>query len=84
MLRNDVIIRAAIVEGEIDLHKQLSFVWKKTCLSGYCQVSSRSTAMAFYDAQSFPRGFPRKHSNTSRIRKSYSGRSRAHLAASTE
>ena len=40
--------------------------------------------MAFYDVQNFPRGFPRKHSKASCIRKSYSGRSRAHLAASTE
>ena len=57
---------------------------EQNSLSGYCQVSSRSTAMAFYDAQNFPRGFPRKHSNASRIRKSYSDQSRAHLAASTE
>ena len=53
-------------------------------LSGYCQVSSRLTTMAFYDTQTFPRKFPRKHSNTSRIRKSYSGWSRAHLAVSIE
>ena len=32
-------------------------------LIGYYQVSSRSTAMAFYDAQNFPWGFPRKHPN---------------------
>ena len=37
-----------------------------------------------YDVQNLPRGFPRKHSNASPIRKSYSGQSRAHLAASTE
>ena len=40
--------------------------------------------MLFYDSTNFSRGFPRKHSNASRTRKSYSGRSRAHLAVSTE
>ena len=33
------------------LHKQPLFVWNS--LSGYCQVSSKSPAMAFYDVQSF-------------------------------
>ena len=57
---------------------------EQNLLSGYRQVSSRLTAMAFYSTQSFPWGFPKKHSNTSCIRKSYSGQSRAHLADSTE
>ena len=47
--------------------------------SGYGQVSSRSTAMGFYDVQNLPQGFPRKHSNGSRRRKGYSGWTRAHL-----
>ena len=42
--------------------------------------------MGFHDPKNLSRGFPRKHSNASRIRRSYSGRSRsrAHLAVSTK
>ena len=47
-------------------------------------VSSRPTAMAFYDAQKSSRGFPKKRSNAWHMRKNYSGQSRAHLAVSTE
>ena len=42
-------------------------------------MSSRLTAMLFYDSTNISRGFPRKHSNASCTRKSYSSRSRAHL-----
>ena len=52
--------------------------------SGYCQVSSRSPAMAFCDAQSSLRGFPRDRSKASLKTKDYSGRSKAHLVISTE
>ena len=53
-ISDDVIIRAAIVieahsKSEIDLHKQLFVYLEQNSLSGYPQVSSRSTAMAFYD-----------------------------------
>ena len=30
MLRDDIIILTAIVKGQLDLHKQLSFVWDET------------------------------------------------------
>ena len=40
--------------------------------------------MAVYEAQSLTWGFPRKHSNVSHIRKSYSQQCRAHLVVSTE
>ena len=84
---NDVIIRAAIEAHSKRWNRftQTALVClEQNSLSGYHQVSSRSTAMAFYDAQSFLRGFPRKHSNASSVRKSYSSWSRAHLAVSTE
>ena len=55
------------MKGQLDLPKQLSFVWDET------------HSMAFYDMQNFPWGFQRKHSNASCVRKSYSSRSRAHL-----
>ena len=61
------------MKGQLNLHKQLSFVWDET-------HSVDTTSMAFYDTQNFPWGFPRKHSNALHVRKSYSGRSRAHLA----
>ena len=45
---------------------------EQNLLSGYCQVSSKSTAVAFYDVQSVPQnilqGFEMKHSNASHIR----------------
>ena len=39
-----------------------------------------STVTALYDVQSFPLGFPGKHSNTLPIWKSYGSQSKAHLA----
>ena len=89
MLRDDVIIWTAIalwpiVKGEFDLHLGLPPCLEPNSLSGYCKVSSRSIAMLFYDSTNFSRGFPGKHSNASHTRKSYSGRSRAHLAVSTQ
>ena len=47
------------------------FGLEQNSFSGYGQVSTRLTAMVFYDVQSLPRGFPRKHFSC--IRKSYSG-----------
>ena len=44
------------MNGEIDMRTQNSFCLFRTKLSGYCQVSSRSTARVFYDAQNFPQG----------------------------
>ena len=84
---NDIIIQAPIEAHSKRWNRftQTALVClEQNSLSGYREVSSRSTAMAFYDARGFLLGFPRKHSNTSHIRKSYSGRCRAHLAASIE
>ena len=84
---NDVIIRAAIMAHS---KRRTRFTprrpsgLERNSLSGYCYVNSSSTAMGFYDPLNLSRGFPKKHSNTSRIRKSYSGRPRAHLAVATE
>ena len=47
-------------------------------------MKARSLAMAFDDGPSSRRGFPRNRLNASLIMKDYSGRSRAHLAVSTE
>ena len=47
-------------------------------------MKARSPAVAFDDGQSSLRGVPRNRSNASLIMKDYSGRSRAHLAVSTE
>ena len=69
---------------EINFHYGALACSEQNSLSGYCQVSSRSPTMAFYDTHSSLRGFPRNHSNASLITKDYSGRSRAHLAVSTE
>ena len=69
---------------EIDFHNGTLACSEQNSLSGYCQVSSRSPAMAFYDMHISLRGFPRNCSNASLITKDYSGRSRAHLAVSTE
>ena len=79
---NDVIIRTAtrpIVKGKNWFTKTPFVCLEQNLPSGYGQVSSRSTAMAFYDVQNLPQGFPRKHSNGSRRRKGYSGWTRAHL-----
>ena len=40
-------------------------------ISDTANVSSGSATVAFYNAQNFPWGFPRKHSNVSCMRKSY-------------
>ena len=40
------------MKGQLDLHKQLSFVWDKNLLSGCCQVHSRSTAIVLPYVQS--------------------------------
>ena len=64
MVVNDVIILT-----DIDPQSERSTQFTQTAfislgqnsLSGYCQVSSRLTALVLYDAQNFPRGFPRKH-----------------------
>ena len=47
-------------------------LWLQIGITDTTNVSSGSTTMVFYNAQNFPWGFPRKHSNVSRIRKSYS------------
>ena len=47
-------------------------------------IKALENDLAFCDEQNFLRGFPRKYSNVSRIRKSYSNQSRTHLAVSTE
>ena len=54
---------------------QLPFVsLGRNSFSVYCQVSSRSAAIAFYDAQMFPWGFSRKCWNASCTRRSYETR----------
>ena len=68
-------------EAHNEIHKQ---PLEQNSLSEYCQVSSRSPTMAFYDTQNFSQEFPRKHSYASHIGKSYSSWSRAHLTVSTE
>ena len=57
---DDVNILTAIVKGELGLHKQLFVCLEQNSLSGYCQVNSRSTAMAFYDEQNFSAGIPKE------------------------
>ena len=47
---------------EIDFHNSNLTCVEQNSLSGYCHVSSRSTAMAFYDMHSSLRGFQRKRS----------------------
>ena len=69
---------------EIDLHNGALACLERNSLSGYCQVSSRSPAMAFYDMHNSLRGFQRNRSNASLITKDYSERSRAHLTVSNE
>ena len=69
---------------EIDFHNGTLACLERNSLSRYCQVSSRSPAMAFYDTHSSLRGFHRNCSNASLITKDYSRQSRAHLAVSTE
>ena len=76
---NDVIIWPAI-EAHSKRGNQFTqtnlVCLEQNSLSRYCQVSSRWPTMAFYDAQNFLQGF------SLHIRKSYSSRSRAHLAVS--
>ena len=87
MLRDDVIILTAIeAHSERSTRfTQAAFVCLgRNSLSGYCQVRSRSTAIALPYARSiwvFPWESPRK---ILRVIKCHSGRSRAHLAVSTE
>ena len=61
-----------------------SLVGNETRSVDTVQLSFRSPAMAFYNARSSLRGFPRNGSNASLITKDYSGRSRAHLTVSPE
>ena len=73
MTMNDVIIQAALEAHsemcEIDLHHGALMCSEGNSLSGNCEVSSRLPAMAFHDAQSSPRGFPRNCSNASLVTK---------------
>ena len=67
---NDVIVHGAIEahsECEIDFNNGALTYLEQNSLSGYCQVSSRSPAMAFYDTHSSLRGFQRNCSNASLI-----------------
>ena len=78
-----------VKSAEVDVYGSVATCFKfdnSISWLGLKSVSPRkpSQLLAFYDVQNFPQGFPRKLSNASRIRKSYSGRSRAHLATSTE
>ena len=55
---------------EINLHSGAFACSKLNLLSGYCEMTStRTPTMAFYDAQSSLRGFPRHYLNASLIRK---------------
>ena len=73
VLRDDVIVQAAIVRPimkcEINLHSSAFACSELNLLSGYCEMTSRTPTMAFYDAQSSLRGFPRHYLNASLIRK---------------
>ena len=54
---SDIIILIAIEahsESQLDLHKQLLFVWDEK-LTQYCQMSSKSTTTTFYDVPIFPK-----------------------------
>ena len=63
---NDIIMQTAMeAHSEINLHKLFG-----TKLGGYCQVSSRSTVMAFCEVRNFLHWFPRKRSNALCIRRS--------------
>ena len=74
VLRDDVIVRAAIEahnKCEINLHSGAFACSELNSLSGYCEMTSRTPTMAFCDAQSSLRGFPRHYLNASLIRKDY-------------
>ena len=58
---DDVIVQAAIVKCEINLHNCVLFCWEQKSLSGHRKVRSRSPPMAFDSL----RGFPRNRSNSS-------------------
>ena len=72
------------MKGELNLLKQLSFVWGKNHSVDNCQVSSRLPAIALPYPQSIS-VFPWESlQKILCIIKCHSGRSRAHLAVSTE
>ena len=54
------------------MQRRPCFFGTKNWLNQYCQVSSRSPVMMFYDVQSSLRGFQRNGSNASLISKDYS------------
>ena len=60
---------------EIDLHNGALTCSERNSISEYCQVNSRSTAIALCDAQSSLRGFSRKSSKASLVAKDYGRRS---------
>ena len=62
---------------EIDFHNGILACLERNLLSGYCQVSFRSPAMAFYETHSSLKGFQKNQPNASLIMKDYSGQSRA-------
>ena len=57
---NDIIIRAAFEECEIDLQNGALTCLEQKLLSGHHQVNSRLPTMAFDDEQSSLRGFPKE------------------------
>ena len=88
MLRDDVIYGLPlwpIVKGELNLHLGLPpiLVWNQSCSVDTARWALERP-LCYFMTPHYSRGFPRKHSNGSHTRKSYSGRSKAHLAVSTE